>query len=64
MGLIYHFYKFMQYIFSKMCTFAELIFAATSILRVFAEFSLAIFSKNVEINSAKIRSWKIYARKN
>ena len=42
-----------------MCNSAELIFAATSILRIFEEFIFAIFSE-----IAKIRSPKIYAREN
>ena len=47
-----------------MLNFAELVFAAISILRVFAEFIFAIFSKIAKISSAKIRSAKIYACEN
>ena len=54
----------MQFIFFRMCNFAELIFAAISILRVFAEFIFTIFSEMAKISSAKISSAKIYARKN
>ena len=46
-----------------MCNFAELIFAATSILHVFA-FIFVIFSEIAKISSVKIRFAKINAREN
>ena len=54
----------MQYISVKIYKYVELIFVATLVLRVFAEFIFGYFSEIVKIVSAKLSSAKIHSHEN